>query len=311
MSEPNVIDAEAPAEANPVVADKASAVDHDDAILDRLLSRDDEPEAIEEPDEAPAPVEPRDEIPVATIASPDREKWAGVLKRDGVPEQVIMSADDATLRAWADKASKRQKDVDGYGKKMAELEKQLKAKAGTEPPGEDDDIEDDVDDAEPSTPKAESQEAEDPFSEVTELLGEEAAKPLKAMRAELAELRTAQQKAAEQSLMSQVDTAVSWFTAQYGGKSPTREAVIAEMDRLGASKPGTYPTVMHLAQEAFSSLAGQVASPAQARKATQPTAVRGVSRSERPKTPFDAEDAILDALLEGKTRDEAVRLTRK
>jgi hypothetical protein len=310
MSEPNVIEAEAPAEANPVVADKASAVDHDDAILDRLLSRDDEPEAIEEPDEAPAPVEPRDEIPVATIASPDREKWAGVLKRDGVPEQVIMSADDATLRAWADKASKRQKDVDGYGKKMAELEKQLKAKAGTEPPGEDDDLEDDVD-VEPSKPTAEAQEAEDPFSEVTELLGEEAAKPLKAMRAELAELRTAQQKAAEQSLMSQVDTAVSWFTAQYGGKSPTRESVIAEMDRLGASKPGTYPTVMHLAQEAFSSLAGKVASPAQARKATQPTAVRGVSRSERPKTPFDAEDAILDALLEGKTRDEAVRLTRK
>ena len=310
MSEPNVIEAEAPAEATPVVADKASAVDPDDAILDRLLSRDDEPEAIEEP-EAPAPVEPREEIPVATIASPDREKWANVLKRDGVPEQVIMSADDATLRAWADKASKRQKDVDGYGKKMAELEKQLKAKAGTEPPGEDDDIEDDVDDAEPSKPKAEAQDAEDPFSEVTELLGEEAAKPLKAMRAELAELRTAQQKAAEQSLMSQVETAVSWFTAQYGGKSPTREAVIAEMDRLGASKPGTYPTVMHLAQEAFSSLAGQVASPAQARKATQPTAVRGVSRSERPKTPFDAEDAILDALLEGKTRDEAVRLTRK
>lgn len=112
--------------------------------------------------------------------------------------------------------------------------------------------------------------------------------------------------------MAQVDSAVTWFSSQYGQKAPAREAVVAEMDRLGSSKPGTYPSVMHLAQEAFASLAGAVESPAsQARKASQPTAARGVSRSERPRTPVDADDAILDALMEGKTRDEAMRLIRK
>ena len=309
MSEPNVetIEAEAAvAEAIPAAAEDV-AVDHDDAILDRLMSRDDD-------DAEPARAEPRpDPVPAQ---SPDRTAWAAVLKRDGVPEEVITAANDATLRAWAEKASKRQKDVDGYGKRMADLEKQLKAKAATEPKAPDDDLEDDVDDevapAEPAKPTKPAAPEEDPFAEVEELLGADAAKPIRAMRAELAELRMAQQRQAEQSLMAQVDSAVTWFSSQYGQKAPAREAVVAEMDRLGSSKPGTYPSVMHLAQEAFASLAGAVESPAsQARKASQPTAARGVSRSERPRTPVDADDAILDALMEGKTRDEAMRLIRK
>lgn len=309
MSEPNVEmnESEAAVAEENFAAVENSAVDHDDVILDRLMSRDDE-------DADSAPVEPRSDS--ESKPSVDRSAWAAVLKRDGVPDEVITAANDATLRAWADKASKRQKDVDGYGKKMAELEKQLKAKAATEPPAADDDLEDDVDDevapAEPAKPKQPAAEEEDPFSEVEELLGAEAAKPIRAMRAELAELRKAQQRQAEQSLMAQVDSAVTWFASQYGQKAPSREAIVAEMDRLGASKPGTYPSVMHLAQEAFSSLAGVVESSAsQARKASQPTAVRGVSRSERPRTTVDAEDAILDALMEGKTRDEAMRLIRK
>ena len=312
MSEPNVetetIEAEAAvAEAIPAAAED-SVVDHDDAILDRLLSRDDE-----EPEAAPA--EPRPD-PAPTQQSSERTAWASVLKRDGVPEEVIAAANDATLRAWAEKASKRQKDVDGYGKKMAELEKQLKAKAATEPKAPDDDLEDDVDDevdpGEPAKPTNPAAQEEDPFAEVEELLGAEAAKPIRAMRAELAELRTAQQRQAEQSLMAQVDSAVTWFSSQYGQKAPSREAIVAEMDRLGSSKPGTYPSVMHLAQEAFASLTASTApSQSQVRKASQPTAARGVSRSERPRQPVDAEDAILDALMEGKTRDEAMRLIRK
>lgn len=312
MSEPNVetetVDAEAAVAEATTATVENDAVDHDDAILDRLLSRDDE-----EPEAAPA--EPRPD-PAPTQQSSERTAWASVLKRDGVPDEVIAAANDATLRAWADKASKRQKDVDGYGKKMAELEKQLKAKAATEPKAPDDDLEDDVDDevapAEPAKPTNPAAQEEDPFAEVEELLGAEAAKPIRAMRAELAELRTAQQRQAEQSLMAQVDSAVSWFSTQYGAKAPSREAIVAEMDRLGASKPGTYPTVMHLAQEAFASLTASAApSQTQVRKASQPTAARGVSRSERPRQPVDAEDAILDALMEGKTRDEAMRLIRK
>ena len=88
MSEPNVetetIEAEAAvAEAIPAAAED-SVVDHDDAILDRLLSRDDE-----EPQDAPA--EPRPD-PAPTQQSSERTAWASVLKRDGVPEEVVARA---------------------------------------------------------------------------------------------------------------------------------------------------------------------------------------------------------------------------
>lgn len=302
MSEPEIQNEDTEVEttediATPVAA--SSRRDADDDVLDRLFADADEPV------EAPEREEPK-----TVSASPERDRYAAVLKRDGVPEEVIASISEDTLRAWADKASKRQKDVDGYGKKMADLEKQLKSGAKQEPPETDSDSEDDVD-IEPSAEGKET-EQEDPFAEIEELLGDDAAKPLKAMRAELAELRKQQSAAAEQSLLAQVDSADAYFRSQYGANAPDREAVVAEMNRLGAANPGTYRTVMHLAEEAYASLAGKsVAKPDRKKVAGQPTAAKTVSRTERPRTPVDAEDAILDALLSGKSRDEAMRLIRK
>jgi hypothetical protein len=302
MSEPEIQNEDTEVEttediATPVAA--SSRRDADDDVLDRLFADADEPV------EAPEREEPK-----TVSASPERERYAAVLKRDGVPEEVIASISEDTLRAWADKASKRQKDVDGYGKKMADLEKQLKSGAKQEPPETDSDSEDDVD-IEPAAEGKET-EQEDPFAEIEELLGDDAAKPLKAMRAELAELRKQQSAAAEQSLLAQVDSADAYFRSQYGANAPDREAVVAEMNRLGAANPGTYRTVMHLAEEAYASLAGKsVAKPDRKKVAGQPTAAKTVSRTERPRTPVDAEDAILDALLSGKSRDEAMRLIRK
>ena len=302
MSEPEIQNEDTEVEttediATPVAA--SSRRDADDDVLDRLFADADEPV------EAPEREEPK-----TVSASPERERYAAVLKRDGVPEEVIASISEDTLRAWADKASKRQKDVDGYGKKMADLEKQLKSGAKQEPPETDSDSEDDVD-IEPAAQEKET-EQEDPFAEIEELLGDDAAKPLKAMRAELAELRKQQSAAAEQSLLAQVDSADAYFRSQYGANAPDREAVVAEMNRLGAANPGTYRTVMHLAEEAYASLAGKsVAKPDRKKVAGQPTAAKTVSRTERPRTPVDAEDAILDALLSGKSRDEAMRLIRK
>jgi hypothetical protein len=302
MSEPEIQNEDTEVEttediATPVAA--SSRRDADDDVLDRLFADADEPV------EAPEREEPK-----TVSASPERDRYAAVLKRDGVPEEVIASISEDTLRAWADKASKRQKDVDGYGKKMADLEKQLKSGAKQEPPETDSDSEDDVD-IEPAAEGKET-EQEDPFAEIEELLGDDAAKPLKAMRAELAELRKQQSAAAEQSLLAQVDSADAYFRSQYGANAPDREAVVAEMNRLGAANPGTYRTVMHLAEEAYASLAGKsVAKPDRKKVAGQPTAAKTVSRTERPRTPVDAEDAILDALLSGKSRDEAMRLIRK
>jgi hypothetical protein len=302
MSEPDIQneDTEAIEATDAAMPEKAPSRDADDEILDRLFADEDEPVDASDDDE-----------PTTVPASPDRDRYAAVLKRDGVPEDVIASVSEDTLRAWADKASKRQKDVDGYGKKMADLEKQLKSGAKQEPQDSGNDGEDDVD-IEPDAADADASKQEDPFAEIEELLGDDAAKPLKAMRAELAELRKQQQQSAEQSLLAQVDSADAYFRGQYGAKAPERDAVIAEMNRLGAANPGTYKTVMHLAEEAYASLAGKVVAKSDRKKvAGQPTAAKTVSRTERPRTPVDAEDAILDALLEGKSRDEAMRLIRK
>jgi hypothetical protein len=296
MSEPEIQNEDTEVEKTEDIAqpDEASARDADDDVLDRLFA-DDVEETV--PDTAPPAM------------SKERERAIATLKRDGVPDEILATASEDTLMGWAEKASKRQKDVDGYGKKMADLEKQLKNPAKQEPQGDDADDSDDVDIEPEDSDKPTEQE--DPFAEIEELLGDDAAKPLKAMRAELAELRKQQSAAAEQSLLVQVDSADAYFRSQYGAKAPDREAVIAEMNRLGSANPGTYKTVMHLAEEAYANLAGKKVAKPDARKQGQPTAARGVSRNERPRTPVDAEDAILDALMEGKTRDEAMRLIRK
>jgi hypothetical protein len=296
MSEPEIQNEDTEVEKTEDIAqpNEASARDADDDVLDRLFA-DDVEETV--PDTAPPAM------------SKERERAIATLKRDGVPDEIIATVSEDTLMGWAEKASKRQKDVDGYGKKMADLEKQLKNPAKQEPQGDDADDSDDVD-IEPEDSEQPT-EQEDPFAEIEELLGDDAAKPLKAMRAELAELRKQQSAVAEQSLLVQVDSADAYFRSQYGAKAPDREAVIVEMNRLGSANPGTYKTVMHLAEEAYANLAGKKVAKPDARKQGQPTAARGVSRNERPRTPVDAEDAILDALMEGKTRDEAMRLIRK
>jgi hypothetical protein len=296
MSEPEIQNEDTEVEKTEDIAqpNEASARDADDDVLDRLFA-DDVEETV--PDTAPPAM------------SKERERAIATLKRDGVPDEILATVSEDTLMGWAEKASKRQKDVDGYGKKMADLEKQLKNPAKQEPQGDDADESDDVDIEPEDSDKPTEQE--DPFAEIEELLGDDAAKPLKAMRAELAELRKQQSAAAEQSLLVQVDSADAYFRSQYGAKAPDREAVIAEMNRLGSANPGTYKTVMHLAEEAYANLAGKKVAKPDARKQGQPTAARGVSRNERPRTPVDAEDAILDALMEGKTREEAMRLIRK
>jgi hypothetical protein len=303
MSEPNIQNEDTEVEMTEEIAQPEAASnqrDADDDVLDRLFGDEDESVEASEPEE-----------PKAVQPNPERNKYAAVLKRDGVPDEVIAAISEDTLKAWAAKAEKRQKDVDGYGKKMADLEKQVKSGAKQEPSDAGNDAEDDVD-IEPAAEDADESTPEDPFAEIEELLGDDAAKPLKAMRAELAELRKQQSAAAEQSLLVQVDSADAYFRSQYGAKAPDRDAVIAEMNRLGSANPGTYRTVMHLAEEAYSSLAGKSVARSDRKKiAGQPTVAKTVSRTERPRTPVDAEDAILDALMSGKSRDEAMRLTRK
>lgn len=264
------------------VSEETPARDADDDVLDRLLGA-------EERKEEPAPVAP----------DADLDRAYQILKRDGVPEDILKNASKDMLLAWSAKAGKRQSDVDGYGKRMKALESEnAQLKSGRRNQAEDETFD------EESEPEAGSKAPE--RDEVD--LDETEDSRIKALSSEVSQLRLQQQEQQMRVLQTQVEQAITFVQGQYGNKTVDSQAVLNEMDRLGRAKPGTFPTMIHLAQEAFANVAGPVADP---RRVGQPTARPTVGRSERPTTPSDAEDAVLEALLDGRDVTEARRLTRK
>jgi len=264
------------------VSEETPARDADDDVLDRLLGA-------EERKEEPAPVAP----------DADLDRAYQILKRDGVPENILKTVSKDTLLAWSAKAGKRQSDVDGYGKRMKALESEnAQLKSGRQQQAEDETFDEE---SEPEA-AAEATDRDEVESDETE------DSRIKALSNEVSQLRLQQQEQQMRTLQTQVEQAITFVQGQYGNKTVDSQAVLNEMDRLGRAKPGTFPTMIHLAQEAFANVAGPVADP---RRVGQPTARPTVGRSERPTTHSDAEDAVLEALLDGRDVTEARRLTRK
>ena len=264
------------------VSEETPARDADDDVLDRLLGA-------EERKEEPAPVAP----------DADLDRAYQILKRDGVPENILKTVSKDTLLAWSAKAGKRQSDVDGYGKRMKALESEnAQLKSGRQQQAEDETFD------EESEPEAAAEATDRDEVELDETEDSR----IKALSNEVSQLRLQQQEQQMRTLQTQVEQAITFVQGQYGNKTVDSQAVLNEMDRLGRAKPGTFPTMIHLAQEAFANVAGPVADP---RRVGQPTARPTVGRSERPTTHSDAEDAVLEALLDGRDVTEARRLTRK
>jgi len=304
MSEPDIQSSSSESDEETELTTETSSGSEEDTILDRLLSDGDETSV----SSTPAKAEKTTQVSADTQANPDRQKAISILKRDGVPQAVIDGVSDEVLAEWVAKASKRQNDVDGYHSKMMELEKKVAASSKTAEESDDDLIIDDGEDAEPSDDEEQSDSVNDERSDDDEPVGK--SKSIKKMEAELAELRKSQQEFQQQALQYQVDVAESTLRQLYGDRSPERDAVISEMNRLGSAKPGSYQTMLQLAQEAYTNLAGPLNRTA-SRKATQPTVGNRVARNERPVSPADAEDAILDAIMDGKSAQEARLITRK
>ena len=312
MSEPEsqVVEVEQdnkPADA--VTSSKQTDTAEEDAILDRLMSSNDD---VAEPEPVPA----KAETPEPTAApNPDRERAIAALKRDGVPQSIISQTSDEDLLAWGLKAAKRQADVDEFGNKMKELEKKVSKSSDTAKKEDAAEQEDDNDAEPPSDVEESASDANDPLHDVEELLGKDAAKPLRAMADELSKLKQSQQDLVQQAYAVQAESAEFRLRGLYGDKSPTTEQLHAEVARLGSAKPGAFTSVLQMVTEAFSNLTGvspEEASRAPAKRSNvQPTPAKGVSRAERPVSKADAEDAILEALLDGKPAAEARRLTRK
>jgi hypothetical protein len=253
----------------------AEPLDEDDIVLQRLL---DELAAEEpQPTEASAPVAAETTPEVPTI---DREAVAKILKRDGVPDEVISSTSPEILQQWADAAVKRQKDVDSYGGRLKEMEARLATSQQATP-------------AQGNTPVAAEPTKADPFAQMAQVYGEELVAPVRAA------FVSQQQQMQEQLLLAQARAADASLRVQYGAKSPTWDAVLAKMSELGSAKPGGYASVDSLAAAAYSEIVGSASAQPTNVRAAQPTApTKGNTAPVKPPV-RDEDDLILDQILSG------------
>ena len=253
--------------------------DDDDAILARLL------DSIETEDDKEADVDssatPSEPAPAPDAPSFDRDAVAKVLKRDGVPDEVIASASPEILSKWAESAAKRQKDVDSYGGRLKQLEEQVSKGAQQNPQVQD------------NTPvPSETPAAADPFAQMAAVYGDDVVSPVRmAFQQQQAQMQ-------EQLLLAQARAADVSLRVQYGAKAPAYDAVLAKMSELGAAKPGGYASVDELAAAAYSAIVGSRPSAPPNVRASQPTAPKGTTAPVKP-PPRDADDEILDQIMSG------------
>lgn len=253
----------------------------EDDVLDRLLGID-------------AP-EPRRDVPSPdhdAPPDPDVDRAVKALRRDGVPSDVIESyrSNPDKLKEWGLKAAKRQADVDAFGAKVAESKKI---------------------DAEPkATPKASSSTDDresdaDPLSQFGEIFGEEATKPIrdltKQLRSEFDE------RARHLEVRYETQSAYEKIARDYGKSAPSLADISEVAARIGRENPGSFASVTEIVQEAFRQRAGEP-------KRVDPRNVAKPSIGKPPARPVrevDKEDRILDVLLSGGTREDALRVVNR
>lgn len=255
----------------------------EDAVLDRLLGID-----------APAPRQAtRTPEPSAPANDPDYDRALKALQRDGVPASVIdgMKTDPSALKDWGLKALKRQADVDAFGAKVA------KAKAdATETPKATEEAKQQA-----SSETNDGEADADPLSEFGEIFGDEAAKPIRSFADRLRSEFDAKAKALEVKYETQA--AYSRIATQYGKDAPSFDDITEVAARVGRENPGAFTSINEIVEEAFRQRAG---SP----KRVDP---RNIARPNVGKTPprpvreVDREDVILDVLLSGGTRNDALK----
>jgi hypothetical protein len=274
---------------------EADVSDHDadqDSVLDRLIDGEDD-----------SSVDAPQSEPPAAEEAPDGE-WDSlhrVLRRDNVPQAVIDATDPETLRDWANRAQKRQGDVDEYGAKLKALESQL------EQGGADEDASDDGDtQAEGSTDPLEGVNIPEALADI---VGDEAAEAIVQMihAGQQSTQQLAERAAAESRLVAQVMAADAVMRPTYGAAAPATDALIAEMNRLGTENQNSYASVDDMLAEAYRNLSGDP--PKRKRSSRQPTPTRS-QPPKQPKPPADTEDLALDLLMAGESRDAVARAMR-
>ena len=279
----------------PLVNPEQVAVD-EDAVLDAILAGEPVPEPSAAEDNSPAELLVKDD---SDEEEPDDELLRA-LRRDGVPQSIIeqVREDPDMLSEWATKAQKRQSDVDAYSEKMKALE--LSAKDGEESPEE-------SDASEPTGADEKSVEGTTPLDALADEVGEEAVEPLRHMQQELTDLRSQLDDANRRVVMSEVQGAVEHaiptVLAKWGKVTEEqRSKVIDRMSELGKAPPRTFNSIEDLMSVAAKDVLGE---PSVTKRSKTPSPPSRVAKVERPVTSEESEDAILDVLLSGGTKEQA------
>ena len=289
----------------PAIAPEETSTEAEiDAVLDGILDED-QPELVTE-ETTPDP-EPQAD-------SGEDEEWETVfrtLRRDNVPKEVIESVDRSVAREWAEKAAKRQGDVDDYSNRLREMEERLTNDKPSDVSSDDEEVSNTHD-----------------FEALRDIVGDEATETIEKMveervakAAQQAALRAnieQRRGAVVQNLVGQIETADTTARTLYGGNSPEQKDVVLEMARLGRTHPKSFASVQEMLQAAYRNLAGDPpkgSSPSgktaqeKPKSRRQPAAPKSQPRRQPP-PPSDTEDAALDVLMEGGSADDVRRAIR-
>lgn len=284
MSEPEALTKPVEEALDPVQQFISEAVDTDnseseDAVLDRLLG-------LTEPAPQRAARAPE---PSAPTNDPDFDRALKALQRDGVPASVIdsLKSDPSKVKEWGLKAAKRQADVDAFGAKKGQA-----PAAPSETPS-----------AVKDSAKTQDEEADaDPLSVFGEIFGDEAAKPLRTITERLR--ADFDEKTRAMEVKYETRSAYEQLAPLYGGNAPSIDEITKVAAQIGRENPGQFESITDIVREAFRMRAGEPKR-SDPRNSARPTVGKAPARPTRS---VDREDAVLDILLSGGSRSDALRV---
>ena len=278
----------------------------EDAHLDRLLGGD-----------ATAPaeeiVETQEPIP-ADNQPADQDSLVRALRRDNVPQTVIDAAlkDPEAFKTWAGAALQRQREVDGYSKRLQEAEE--KASGTVDQP--DPKTEDEPASSEPTEDGSEV--GNNSLDALTDEIGEEAVGYIRSLEARLlaSEAKVtalvehndgADRRVAEAETMRALDAAKPIVFGAYENVTADQEISITNrMQELGRTKPGTFNSVEQMMRTAATDVLGPPPVRAEKRQATvQRQASRRTKAVTTQMTTEQRESRAADVILAGGTKEQA------
>tara|TARA_R100000152_G_scaffold17787_1_gene9444 strand:+ start:2610 stop:3578 length:969 start_codon:yes stop_codon:yes gene_type:complete len=266
----------------------------EDAILDRILS-----DRAESSGESNA-LKTQDNNTEAVLTN-EQDTLIRALRRDSVPQAIIdqVAKDPSMLEEWANKAMKRQENVDEYTNKMKELESQLNNPVD-EPTSTNESV------SEP-TDAEESEVSNNLLDALTDEVGEEAVEPIREMNQRLtdleAQLAEANARVAESEMRQAIEqAAVSVLSPWADMTEDKKQSVLSRMGELGKAKPGSFASIEEMMRQAAVEVLGE---PKPKSRSATPSPPSRVGRLARPVDTESREDAALEVILGGGTADEA------